>query len=287
MGSHLTLCMHPFSQDYHEAIYLYTVHKFDFAVWMVAFLGTMFLGVEVGLGIAVAVSLLIVVYEAVYPHAALLGRLPGTSLYRNIKQYPDTEQYNGLVIVRVDGPMYFANANSIRDKVRKYKALAMADLSERKAGLVQYIILDLSPVLHIDTTALHVLEDMYKTQKALGVQLCLCNPCMAVTERLVKSGVFDLVGRRRIFTAVIDAVHWCLNDMDQSSGFVLKKEDISSCMQLEDESAMTEKIQPDYTLNNSADHDTNMEEASINDAEDVVAVDDVENPSTGVPHKHE
>mmetsp|Transcript_28564 Transcript_28564/g.47552 ORF Transcript_28564/g.47552 Transcript_28564/m.47552 type:complete len:94 (+) Transcript_28564:2-283(+) len=75
--------------DYNEAIYLFKVHKFDFSVWIVAFLGTLFLGVEFGLAIAVAVSVIIVVYESVYPHTAVLGRLPGTSLYRNIKQYPN------------------------------------------------------------------------------------------------------------------------------------------------------------------------------------------------------
>ena len=199
-----------------EAIYLFKVHQFDFLVWLVAFFGTLFLGVEYGLAIAVAASLLIVIYESVYPHTAVLGRLPGTSLYRNMKQYPNAERYDGLVIIRLDVPLYFANAQNIRDKVRKYKQTAADQLAERNAGEVKYIILDLSPVSHIDTTALHVLEDMYLTQKSLGVQLCLCNPGIAVMKRLVKSGIADLVGRERVFPAVIDAVHWCLDDMDNS-----------------------------------------------------------------------
>ena len=79
--------------DYPEALYLWKVHKFDFGVWMTAFAGTLFLGVEIGLAIAVGVSLLIVIYESAYPHTSVLGRLPGTNAYRNVKQYPDAVRY--------------------------------------------------------------------------------------------------------------------------------------------------------------------------------------------------
>jgi len=205
-------------QDFAEAKYLFHVHLFDFAVWNVALFGTMFLGVEYGLGIAVAVSLLIVIYESAYPQTAVLGRLPGTSLYHNIKQYPNVETYDGVVIIRIDAPMYFANAQNIRDKVRKYKYVAADELRRRSAGEVRYIILDFAPVSHIDTTALQVLEDMCTTQKKLGVQVCFCNPGIAVTERLVKGGIVNLVGREHFFSAVIDAVQWCLNDMESLVG---------------------------------------------------------------------
>lgn len=215
-------------QDYREAIYLYKVHKFDFSIWMVAFFATMFLGVEIGLGTAVGVSLLIVIYESVYPRTAVLGRLTGTSLYRNVKVYPApaTEQYDGLVIVRIDSPLYFANAQNIRDKVRKYKRVATEELQRRQHDashigaerVVEYIILDLSAVSHIDTTGLHVLEDMYATQKREGVKICFCDPNVTVIMRLVKSGFVDSIGRDYFFPSVIDAVQWCLTEMDTAEG---------------------------------------------------------------------
>lgn len=180
----------------------------------------MFLGVEPGLSIAVGLSLLIVIYEAVYPHTSVLGRLPQTSLYRNVKQYPNLELYDGLVIIRLNSPLFFANAQSIRDKIRKYKRTTNEELQERKAAVeqVQYIILDLAPVTHIDTTALHVVDDMYKTQLGLGTQMCFCNPSIAVMNKFIKSGLVDVVGRNHMFTAVSDAVHWCLLDLD-SKGY--------------------------------------------------------------------
>lgn len=47
---------------------------------------------------------------------AVLGRLPGTTVYRNIQQYPEAYTYNGIVIVRIDAPIYFANTSYIKDR---------------------------------------------------------------------------------------------------------------------------------------------------------------------------
>lgn len=145
---------------YDEAIYLWRVHKFDFFVWLTACLGCLFLGVEIGLSIAVGVSLLIVIYESAYPHTIVLGRLPGTTVYRNVKQYPGTERYDGIVMVRIDAPIYFANVQNVRDKIRKYRLAAAAELAER-GGDVKYILLEMAPVSHIDTSALHILGKFY------------------------------------------------------------------------------------------------------------------------------
>jgi sulfate transporter 4 len=199
--------------DYTEAMYLWTVHKFDFAVWSVACFGTMFLGVEIGLAIAVGVSLLIVIYESAYPHTSVLGRLPGTNVYRNIKQYPEAELYDGIVLVRVDAPLYFANASNVRDKIRKYRHVAEAKMAERN-GEVKFLIMDFSPVSHIDTSALHLLEAMDVNFKSRGQQLCFADPNMKVMEMMVASGFADKVGRDHFFFALHDAVNWCLHEMD-------------------------------------------------------------------------
>ena len=170
--------------DYSEAMYLWRVHRFDFAVWIAAFIGTLFLGVEAGLGMSVGISLLLVIFESAYPHTAVLGRLPGTHHYRNIKQYPDAEQYDGIVLIRVDAPIYFANSQHVRDKIAKYYQRAEEKLigEQSKSGdeesrdsdplklesqtdeilEVRFVILELNPVSHIDTSALHMLQDISK-----------------------------------------------------------------------------------------------------------------------------
>ena len=200
--------------DFPEALYLFKVHKFDCAVWLIAFLGTMFLGVEIGLAIAVGVSIMIVIYEAAYPHIAILGRLPGTSVYRNVQQYPEAEPTDGVIVVRVDAPLFFANAQNVRDRIRKYRLAAEADLERRDAGELKYIIIEMTPVSHIDTSALHILEDMIENYKARRQQLCFCNPSLRVMERLGASGFLDKAGRQHFFSCAHDAINWCLREMD-------------------------------------------------------------------------
>lgn len=204
--------------DYEEAIYLWKVHRFDFSVWLIACLGTLFLGVEIGLAIAVGVSLLLVIYESAYPHTAVLGRLPGTTVYRNVKQYPEAERYEGVVMVRIDAPIYFANTQNVRERIEKYHAVAEAELEERgNAHGVQYIILELGPVSHVDSSALHILNDMLHSYQEQGIQLCLANPSPEVMERFLRSGFAKEVGRDYIFVAIQDALNWCLTQLDESS----------------------------------------------------------------------
>ena len=197
--------------DFEEAIYLWKVHKFDFGVWSFAFIGTLFLGVELGLGIAVGVSLVLVIFESAYPHTAILGRLPGTTEYRNIKNYGQAELYDGILTVRIDAPIYFANTQNIRDKVKKY-----SDLTSKDNKQVQFIIIEFSAVAHIDTSALHTLHEMQKTYLSQNIRLCIANPNSKVMERLLSSGVADDIGREHLFVSTHDAVSFCLDEMDNN-----------------------------------------------------------------------
>ncbi|XP_028803823.1 probable sulfate transporter 4.2 isoform X2 [Neltuma alba] len=108
--------------DYDEAIFLWRVDKRDFLLWTITFTTTLFLGIEIGVLVGVGASLAFVIHESANPHIAVLGRLPGTTVYRNVKQYPEAYTYNGIVIVRIDAPIYFANISYIKDRLREYEA---------------------------------------------------------------------------------------------------------------------------------------------------------------------
>lgn len=175
---------------------------------MFAFLGTLFLGVELGLGIAVGLSLMLVIFESAYPHTAILGRLPGTTQYRNIKNYRQAELYDGILIVRVDAPIYFANTQNIREKVRKYEQRAS------KNKKLQFIIIEFSAVAHVDTSALHTLQEMHKNYIERNIQMCITNPNAKVMQRLQLCGLVDEIGLDQIFVSTHDALNYCLHEMD-------------------------------------------------------------------------
>ena len=125
----------------------------------------------------------------------------------------DVLLFSGMVMVRIDAPVYFANAQNVRDKIRKYRLAAQKELDAHN-GTVKYLIVEMSPVSHIDTSALHILKDMYETYLERGQQMCFVNPNLKVMERFVDSGFSDLVGKEHFFVSLHDAVNWCLHEMD-------------------------------------------------------------------------
>jgi len=150
-----------------------------------------------------------------------------------LQNYPQAERYNGIVVVRIDAPIYFANTQNIREKVFKYEKKAIAEILEKNTekqeellekgetgssvnpeSVIKYIIIELSAVAHVDTSALHILQDMHKNYYSRRIQLCLTNPNQRVMQRLVSSGLANEIGREYIFVSTHDAVDYCLTEMD-------------------------------------------------------------------------
>ncbi|BAT83082.1 hypothetical protein LR48_Vigan03g012300 [Vigna angularis] len=197
--------------DYEEAIFLWRVDKKDFILWTITSTTTLFLGIEIGVLVGVGFSLAFVIHESANPHIAVLGRLPGTTVYRNVKQYPEAYKYNGIVIVRVDAPIYFANTSFIKDRLREYEV--HVDSSKSRGPEVEriyFVILEMAPVTYIDSSAVQALKDLYQEYKLRDVQIAISNPNPEVLLTLSKSGLVELIGKEWYFVRVHDAVQVCL-----------------------------------------------------------------------------
>ncbi|XP_031254266.1 sulfate transporter 4.1, chloroplastic-like isoform X2 [Pistacia vera] len=197
--------------DYEEAIFLWGVDKRDFLLWTITSVTTLFLGIEIGVLVGVGASLAFVIHESANPHIAVLGRLPGTTVYRNIQQYPEAYTYHGIVIVRVDAPIYFANTSYIKDRLREYEL--EVDKSSRRGPEVEriyFVILEMAPVTYIDSSAAQALKELHQEYKARDIQIAISNPNREVLMTLSKSGLVDLIGKEWYFVRVHDAVQVCL-----------------------------------------------------------------------------
>ncbi|KAK7328171.1 hypothetical protein VNO77_22268 [Canavalia gladiata] len=187
------------------AILLWKIDKFDFVACMGAFFGVIFKSVEIGLLIAVAISFAKILLQVTRPRTAVLGKLPGTTVYRNIQQYPSATQISGMLIIRVDSAIYFSNSNYIKERILRW--LTDEDC-KRTSELprIQYLTVEMSPVTDIDTSGIHALEELYKSLQKREVQLILANPGPVVMEKLHASKLTDLIGEDKIFLTVADAV---------------------------------------------------------------------------------
>ncbi|KAL3369509.1 hypothetical protein AABB24_010049 [Solanum stoloniferum] len=206
--------------DYDEAKFLWRVDKKDFLLWTITCMTTLLLGIEIGVLVGVGVSLAFVIHESANPHIAVLGRLPGTTIYRNTQQYPEAYTYNGIVIVRIDAPIYFANTSYIKDRLRDYE-IEKEESKGRgpEVSRIHFVILEMAPVTYIDSSAVQALKELHQEYKSRDIQLAISNPNREVLLTLAKAGVIDLIGKEWYFVRVHDAVQVCLQHVQRLTEF--------------------------------------------------------------------
>ncbi|XP_058085271.1 sulfate transporter 1.3-like isoform X2 [Magnolia sinica] len=173
--------------DYDAAILIWKIDKLDFIACMGAFFGVVFVSVEIGLLIAVAISFAKILLQVTRPRTAVLGNLPSTSIYRNIEQYPDAKKVPGMLIVRVDSAIYFSNSNYVRERVLRWLSDEDEQLKANNQPRIQFLIMEMSPVTDIDTSGIHSLEELYRSLQKREVQ--------AIDKRAMNSISWNFCGR--------------------------------------------------------------------------------------------
>jgi len=189
---------------YDEATKLAKIKRADFVLWVVAFLGTLFLGVLMGIAVAVSLSLIIVIYQSARPQISILWRIPGTTIYRNMKQEGSGAFIPSVFICRIGSSMYFANAAYVKDMILTY----VSDLEE--VNKTYYVILEMTPVVTIDSTAVHVLQDIVHDFRSRGIETAFCMVGNRVDKTMSKAHLKGFIGDQWFFPTVHDAVQFCL-----------------------------------------------------------------------------
>jgi MFS superfamily sulfate permease-like transporter len=168
----------------------------EFTLAMVAFSGVAVLGVLWGVGIAIALSLLSFIRRAWRPHDAVLGRVDNLKGYHDTERYPDARHIPGLVLYRFDAPLFFANADYFRERVR---ALA-------RAGDVRWIVVAAEPITDVDATAGETLRGLLDELDADGIELAFAELKDPVRDRLRRYDIEPAIGAHRFFPTLGVAV---------------------------------------------------------------------------------
>ncbi|XP_075932226.1 prestin [Anarhichas minor] len=99
---------------------LWRTSKIELAIWLVAFVASVLLGLDYGLLVAIAFAILTVIYRTQSPKSAILGHVPGTGLYCDVDEYEEAAEYNGIKIFHFNSSIYFANSdlyvNALKEK---------------------------------------------------------------------------------------------------------------------------------------------------------------------------
>jgi MFS superfamily sulfate permease-like transporter len=175
---------------------LWMWRRSEFRLAMVALAGVALLGVLWGVGIAIALSLASFVGRAWRPHDAVLGRVDGLKGYHDVERHRDARRIPGLVLYRFDAPLFFANADHFRERVR---ALA-------RSGDVRWIVVAAEPITDIDATAGETVRSLESELAAAGIDLAFAELKDPVRDRLRRYGIEDAIGGDRFFPTLGVAV---------------------------------------------------------------------------------
>jgi len=173
------------------------IRKAEFRWALVALVGVVALGSLRGILVAVIVSLLGLLYETNHPSVYVLGRKPGTDVFRPISsEHQSDETLPGLLILRTEGRIYFANAQRIGDKMWPL-------VHEAKPRV---LLLDCSAIPDVEYTALKMLSDAEEKLRKEGVSLWLAALNPEALRVIQKSSIGNVLGRQRMYFNLQQAV---------------------------------------------------------------------------------
>jgi MFS superfamily sulfate permease-like transporter len=169
------------------------IRRTEFTWALAAFAGVVALGTLKGIIVAIILSLVGLAYQVADPPVYVLGRKPGTNIFRpRSKEHPEDETFPGLLLLRLEGRVFFANAENIGEKLRQF-------ITEANPKVVA---IDLSAVFDLEYTALKALSEGERRSRNRGVLLWLTGLNPGVLQTVQRSPLGGVLGR--------DAMHFNL-----------------------------------------------------------------------------
>jgi SulP family sulfate permease len=170
--------------------------KADGASNLVTFLGVLAYGVEAGLVMGVLLSVLLYLWRTGHPNIAIVGRLPHSTEFRSIERHK-VETWPEILLVRVDENLYFANVGHVQD--------FLTQEFQKRPG-IRHLVLVMSGVGFVDSSALRVLQVAAETLREAGVTIHLADVKGPVLDRLRRTKIFEQIAPGQVFPTAQVAV---------------------------------------------------------------------------------
>lgn len=166
---------------------VYRVKRADFYLLVLTFVATLSLGIQWGILVGVAASVLLFLVRTTRPHFAVLGRIPASQTYVNIGRHPLAETLPGIILVRIDAQFYFGNVSFLKETVR-----TLVSESEEP---VRYFVIEAAGVNGLDSAAASTLAELDEELGAQGIKLVLTRIKGPVRDVLHRTGLLDKMAR--------------------------------------------------------------------------------------------
>ena len=188
---------------------LWKTHRQEFFVLLFTFSLTLFLGVKEGILLGTLVSLTLMLYRSSQPHIAVLGRIKGTRLFRNVLRFPDqVETFPGVLIVRFDGQLFFGNHSYFKKQI--------AEKIENEKQKIKFLVIDAGPINYVDSTASATLHHWIQELDQKEIQVMWVKTIGPIRDIFRRDGMDKIIGKRNFFSSLDTAIGF-INGEDISS----------------------------------------------------------------------
>lgn len=182
--------------DWQGFVKAYRYDKADALTLAAAFFGVLLFDIEIGLALGVAVGVGAFLWRSSRPHIAIVGRIPGTEHFRNVKRH-EVETWPHLMLIRVDRSLFFANINYVDEVVAECAA------AEKR---LRHLVIVCSATNDIDYSALEALEQLAANLQSAGITLHLAEVKGPVMDRLRDQGIEHWLAPGQVFLSTQEAV---------------------------------------------------------------------------------
>lgn len=186
--------------DLKEARHLWKVKRSDFWMLLVTFVATLTLGIELGIGTGLLLSLIMIIFRSTRPHMARLGRVPDTPYYRNLERFPSLLDREDILVLRFDAQLYFANIDYFTNQVKTF--------TSQQGKNLKAIVLNFESISYIDSSALHGLDDLLKDLTKEELEVYFSGIIGPVRDTLDRAGLLNRIGTSNHFISVQEAVDY-------------------------------------------------------------------------------
>ena len=160
--------------------------------------GVLLLGAIQGIVLAIIVAVIEFLWDGWRPHYAVLGRVDGIDGFHDVRRHPEARRIDGLVLLRWDAPLFFANAEWFDRVVRDTLAASPTP--------VRWLVVTAEPVTSVDVTAADMLRELDDSLQQQGIELCFAEMKGPVKDKLKRFGLFSHFGQQTFFATIDDAV---------------------------------------------------------------------------------
>lgn len=187
--------------DVKEVRHLWHVERSELALLALTFAATLALGVEEGIALGVGASLVWHVVRTTRPHTAVLGRLPGTDVFRNIRRFPEAVTEPGVVVLRIDAQLFFGNVAFLKETLR-----GLVDQAAHGEAPVHTVVIEAASINRLDSSADAALHELHQWLAGRGVTLRLAGLKGPVRDMMQRTGLLARVGEARACFTVAEAI---------------------------------------------------------------------------------